>query len=237
MCADEQDQLGKLYETFSGDIGSVVQVGFQLVAAHSVDKAPNAWGTKLIAVNPTGLPMDVTTITAGNTAVELLLLMGAVREDQDLAALPWGEEVEVREECKQWCAIYFCVLICFWFYWYCAHCNCISAHCIFVVLFGGFNCRCKVLCLCQYEGFLSMCFSPYVPGKEVHFLWFCLGVFTVDVEFYVFLNMNDFCLRVFQLIYLDNVCRAAQRYACFFLVLQLTRHLCCAHPRCSIVSF
>ena len=75
-----------------------------------MDKAPNAWGTKLIAVNPTGLPMDVTTITAGNTAVELLLLMGAVREDQDLAALPWGEEVEIKEECKQWCALYVCVL-------------------------------------------------------------------------------------------------------------------------------
>ena len=93
-----------------GDTRNAVQVGFQLVAAQSVDRAPNAWGTKLIAVNPTSLPMDVTTITAGNTAVELLLLMGAVREDQDLAALAWGEEVEIEEECKHWCALSVCVL-------------------------------------------------------------------------------------------------------------------------------
>ena len=78
-------------------------MGFALVAALASEKAPNKWGRKVIATNPTGLRWDVTTVTAGNTAVEILMVMGAVRLDQNLVALQWGGQVEIRDECKDWC--------------------------------------------------------------------------------------------------------------------------------------
>lgn len=79
------------------------QVGFAMFSALQSDKAPNAWGKKMIAVNPTGLRWNVDHITAGNTAVELLILMNAIRPGCDLANLRWGAEILIKDECKDWC--------------------------------------------------------------------------------------------------------------------------------------
>ena len=84
----------------------VVQIGFALAASLQADKAPNGWGKKYVVTNPTGLTLHVSTITAGNTALELAVAMDVVRRDRSLAGLDWGSVVVLREECKDWCVLH-----------------------------------------------------------------------------------------------------------------------------------
>lgn len=68
------------------------------------DKAPNSWGRKFVVSNVAGLEWKMTTITAGNTALELAVAMDVVRRDRSLADLKWGDTVPMRSECNDWCA-------------------------------------------------------------------------------------------------------------------------------------
>ena len=82
----------------------VVQIGFALVATPETDKVPNGWGRKYVVTNPTGLKWSVSTITAGNTALELAVAMDVVRRDRSLADIKWGSAVPLRKDRRNWCA-------------------------------------------------------------------------------------------------------------------------------------
>ena len=56
---------------------------------------------KYVVTNPVALEAGPTTITAGNTALELAIAMDLVRRDRSLADLKWGDIVPLREECKK----------------------------------------------------------------------------------------------------------------------------------------
>ena len=46
---------------------------------------------------------SVSTITAGDIALEVVFAMHLVRLDRNLADLRWGSVLEMREECRDWC--------------------------------------------------------------------------------------------------------------------------------------
>ena len=78
-----------------------VQAGFALVTNLAMDKAPNAFGMKMIALDPIGQRLDAGTALAGNSIVELGLVMGAY-DAGELAALSYGEELRPRPHAREW---------------------------------------------------------------------------------------------------------------------------------------
>ena len=78
-----------------------VQAGFALVTNLTMDKAPNSCGQKMMAVDPIGQRTDANTPLAGNSVVELGLVMGAY-DAGELAALQYEEELRPRPHAKEW---------------------------------------------------------------------------------------------------------------------------------------
>jgi hypothetical protein len=68
-----------------------------LVSALAHDKAPSRWGRKLIVTNPEGMTANVSLLTAGNTALELAMVMNIVEDTQDLVKFRWGGGDSVQE--------------------------------------------------------------------------------------------------------------------------------------------